>query len=303
MQAEIWKRVEELFLAVKDQPPTKRPEYLKQACPDDAQIRAEVQSLLDAESSPNSFLNSAPISMLLHPPVLAPGQDLGGFEILELIGKGGMGEVYRARDARLNREVAIKVLVHALWEGDERTRKRLMEEARAASALSHPNVVTVHAIQQAGGLSFLVMEYIDGETLSTRLRRGPMEFRQVVELGIQVADALAAAHARGMVHRDIKPGNIMITCRGAAKVLDFGLSKRTPGLSLATLDTTLTASLSSSGVIAGTLLFMSPEQACGEPLDGRSDIFSLGVVLYQAATGKLPYQGANTLSVLHESRA
>jgi serine/threonine protein kinase/tetratricopeptide (TPR) repeat protein len=287
VEAEAWKKVEELFWAAQAQPPDKCGEFLKLACADDFQILAEVQSLLDAARSANSFLEGSPVSSL--PPdrrILSPGQTLQGFEVLELIGTGGMGEVYRARDLTLKREVAIKVLIRTGLQGDENARNSLIEEARAISALGHPHVVTLYSIEQAGDFAFLVMEYIDGETLSHRLRRGPMPFSQVLEMGIQVADALAVAHARGIVHRDIKPGNIMITSRGAAKVLDFGLSTYMAGLGVSALDTPLTGSASK---VAGTLPYMSPEQVRGETLDGRSDVFSLAVVLYEAATASLPY--------------
>jgi eukaryotic-like serine/threonine-protein kinase len=295
VEANAWKKVEELFWAAQTQPREKYGEFLKLACPDDSKVLAEVQSLLDAAPSANSFLEGSPICCFLADGrILSPGQTLpGGFEILELIGMGGMGEVYRARDLTLKREVAIKLLIRSQSQGDENARNSLIEEARAVSALGHPHVVTLYSIEQAGGFAFLVMEHIDGETLSHRLRRGPMPFAQVLEIGIQVADALAVAHAKGIIHRDIKPGNIMINSRGVAKVLDFGLSTYTAGVGVSALETPLNER---ECKVAGTLPYMSPEQARRETLDGRSDIFSLAVVLYEAVTASLPYGDTRVLS-------
>jgi predicted ATPase/predicted Ser/Thr protein kinase len=226
---------------------------------------------------------------------LHPGAALLHYRILEKIGQGGMGEVYKAEDLKLGRTVAIKVLSPEA-RGDDRARRRLLQEARAASALNHPNIVTVHAIEEIDGLDFLVMEYVEGESLAARLQRGPLDLGQVLDLGLQVADALALAHASGLIHRDIKSSNILLTPRGRAKVVDFGLAKVTGPVEA--LDT-LTMALTGPGAIVGTVSYMSPEQTRGEPLDARSDLFSLGCVLYEAITGILPFRGPSVLAVLH----
>ena len=230
-------------------------------------------------------------------PVEAGGR-LGHYLLLEKIGAGGMGEVYRARDTKLERSVAIKVLP-ALAAGDRNAVERLVREARLASSLNHPGIVTIHGIEDSGDLPYLVMELVPGETLRARLRRGPLELSELVSIGSQVADALDAAHRVGLIHRDIKSTNILVTPDGRAKVADFGLAKRVP---TASDDPEVTAgvSLTATGAVVGTAAYMSPEQTRGEELDARTDVFSLGVVLYEAATGRLPFEGPTVLSVLHE---
>ena len=205
-----------------------------------------------------------------------------------------MGDVYRALDTKLGRTVAIKVL-RARTEPD--ASERFRQEARLASALSHPHIVTIYTVEEAEGVEFIVMEFVEGESLHARIRSGPVEGPFLVELGIHVAEALAAAHALGLVHRDIKPANILITPQGVAKVADFGLAKRVGGEGA---DPAVTmAGLTQAGIIVGTPSYMSPEQTRGEPLDARSDIFSLGATLYEAATGRPPFEGVSTLSILH----
>ena len=232
---------------------------------------------------------------------LSPGTCLDRYRIRSRLGAGGMGEVYLADDTRLKRSVAIKVLPPAT-ANDEQARRRLLREARSASALNHPHVVTIHGIEQTDELHFIVMEYVEGETLRAALAGGrALETGRLLEIGAQVADALAAAHALSLIHRDIKPDNILLTARGHAKVLDFGLAK-----SHAPLDSevsndgdTFALELTGAGAVVGTAAYMSPEQTRGEALDARSDIFSLGVVLYEMATGRLPFTGPSLLSVLH----
>ena len=217
-----------------------------------------------------------------------------------------MGEVYKAEDLKLGRIVAIKVLPDAA-RSDEKARKRLLQEARSASALNHPNIVTVHAIEQVGSaegpLDLLVMEYLEGQNLSARVRDAPMDLPALLGVGVQVADALAAAHEAGLIHRDVKPSNILITARGHAKVLDFGLAKTVPLLTPVRdpeAETLTDEALTSEGTIVGTVAYMSPEQTRGEPLDARSDIFSLGCVLYEAATGTRPFRGSSVLAICRE---
>jgi tetratricopeptide (TPR) repeat protein len=223
------------------------------------------------------------------------------YRILGKIGEGGMGEVYKAEDSRLGRYVAIKRLSPETTQ-DEKAKQRLLREARSASALSHPNIVVIHAIEAAEGFDFIVMEYVEGETLKAMIGREPLELPRLLDLGAQVAEALAAAHAIGLIHRDLKPANIVITPHGRAKVLDFGLAKiHRPQVGTCDLDgATVTADVTDSGVIMGTVAYMSPEQTRGEPLDPRTDLFSLGSVLYEAATGQMPFRGPSLLAIMHD---
>ena len=231
---------------------------------------------------------------------LSAGYRLGPYEILAHIGAGGMGEVYKARDTRLHRTVAIKILPHDKLANADRKR-RFLQEARAASALTHPNIVVLYDISSDKGMDFLVMEYVHGKTLKERIKADTLPAAEVVRYGTQIASALAAAHGAGIVHRDIKPANIMVTPESQIKVLDFGLAKLAEPMGIGPENDTRTiASLTEPGIVVGTVAYMSPEQTRGEPLDGRSDIFSLGCVLYEAATGKAPFRGPSTLAVMHE---
>jgi len=228
---------------------------------------------------------------------LSPGVRLGPYEILDPIGAGGMGEVYRARDTRLDRTVAIKILP-TQFSSDPVRKQRFEREAKTISSLNHPHICVLHDVGQQDGIDYLVMECVEGETLGKRLEKGPLPLDQVLKFGMQIADALDKAHRSGIVHRDLKPGNIMLTPTGA-KLLDFGLAKATAPLSSAA---TLTAATRNSpvteqGTIVGTFQYMSPEQIEGKELDGRSDIFSFGAVLYEMLTGQHAFQGKSQLSV------
>ncbi len=230
--------------------------------------------------------------------MLNPGAKLGPYEILSAVGAGGMGEVYRARDTRLERTVAIKILPPHL-SGDATLRQRFEREAKAISSLNHPHICVVHDVGQQDGTDFLVMEYLEGEPLAARLERGSLPLDEVLEYGIQIADALDKAHRHGVVHRDLKPGNIMLTASGA-KLLDFGLAKAAvplaPGATL-TAAATPTTPVTQQGTIVGTFQYMSPEQVEGKEVDARSDIFSFGAVLYEMVTGRRAFQGKSQLSV------
>ena len=223
------------------------------------------------------------------------GSRLGPYEIVSLLGAGGMGEVFRARDTRLDREVAIKILPPEFAQNAER-RERFQREAKAISQLNHPHICTLHDVGHDSGTDYLVMELIEGQSLSDRLTKGPLLPEQVVRYGAQIADALDKAHRSGIVHRDLKPGNIMITKSGA-KLLDFGLAK-SGGLTLAPNASTELKPLTAEGTIIGTLQYMAPEQIEGKEADERTDIFSLGVVLYEMATGKRAFEGTNRTSLI-----
>jgi len=227
-------------------------------------------------------------------------EQLGHYKILDRIGSGGMGDVYRARDTRLGRTVAIKVMPAAVAEDPER-RERFLPDARAAAALSHPNIAALYEIGEDDGHLFLVFEFVPGEPLSKVIGGRPLNPRRAIQFAAQVADALADAHAAGIVHRDIKPDNIVITPKGNAKVLDFGLALWTAGgAAREQAAQAVTTLATGAGSALGTLAYMSPEQARGEAPDERTDIFSLGVALYEMLTGTRPFQGATPAALVFE---
>ncbi len=233
------------------------------------------------------------------------GQTLGRYRILETIGAGGMGEVYRSKDEQLGRNVAIKVLAPVSLN-DVTARARLLGEARAAAALNHPHICTVYEVGDADGRAYIAMEYVEGQTLNLRLTRAPFSLEQILQCGLQIADGLAHAHERSVIHRDLKPGNIMVNSDGRTKVLDFGLAKRLTDLPETGTHGSQTA-LTDPGTVVGTIAYMAPEQLRGEAADARSDIWALGVVLYELLTSARPFKASTTFAlsgaILHDSPA
>jgi len=293
-----WKRIEELFDAASLQAHEVRTQFLEEACPDDAELRREVLSLLNSADTANSFLEDPPARSAGQRPKLQRGYQLDHFEVLELIGEGGMGGVYRGLDLRLKRDVALKVLP-ADFACDPARVARFEREARAASALSHPNVVQVYQVGHNDGIYWIAFELVRGHPLRQLIERRALPVRQAIEIAIQIADGLAAAHAAGIVHRDLNPGNVMLTPEGRAKILDFGLAKSSHAISGASV--ILRAGLTTPGLVMGTPGYIAPEQISGKPADPRSDIFGLGVILYEMLSGNRAFNGDSTVELINDN--
>ena len=301
MTQERWQQVERLYHAALQRAPSERTAFLDQACGDDADLRAEIDSLLAAAAGGEAFLEVSALEVTARAlaaelPRLGVGQRLGAYEILAPLGAGGIGEVYTARDTRLDRTVALKVLSpanaeNAVW------RQRFERESRALAALSHPHICQVFDVGRDDGVDFIVMEYLEGETLAARLSKGLIPIDQALRHGIEIADALAQAHRRGVLHRDLKPGNIMLT-RSGVVLVDFGLARMDQKVSYADDAGPRAKTLTSEGVIAGTLHYLSPEQLNGAATDGRSDIFAFGSVLHEMITGQRPFDGESQAMVI-----
>lgn len=307
MTPDRWEEINQLWDAALELAEGDRPAFLERNCRGDEELRREVESLLAyggrGQQLDRPALQVIAEKLAAEPPSLV-GRQLGPYQIQGVLGAGGMGEVYKARDTRLNRTVAIKVLPRHLFERSD-LRQRFEREARAIASLDHPHICALYDIGREGATDFLVMQYLDGETLSQRLRKGPLPTAEVLRYAIEIAGALEQAHRKGVIHRDLKPGNIMLTEAGA-KLLDFGLAKQTGGAgALRTLTnargsarSTKTESLTEEGMILGTLEYMAPEQLEGKEADARTDIFAFGVVIYEMATGRKAFEGDSKASVI-----
>jgi Tol biopolymer transport system component/predicted Ser/Thr protein kinase len=302
MDAERWGKIDRLFDEAIERSPETRADFLIHACEGDEELRREVQSLLDAHANSASFLSTLALDVVARQIVSEKqpsliGKQLGAYQVIEVLGIGGMGEVYLARDERLNRKLALKLLPRHFTRVTDRVR-RFEREARAASALNHPNIITIYDIGEIAGIYFIAAEYVEGQTLRQLIERSALQVKDAIAICLQIAGALDAAHEAGLVHRDIKPENVMVRPDGYVKVLDFGLVKLTePGV-LEQQPDPHDPHKTSPGTVMGTIAYMSPEQASGIEVDHRSDIFSLGVLMYELLTGVLPFKGVSTASTL-----
>jgi serine/threonine protein kinase len=296
MNPELWKQVDALLDAALELPPEKREQFVAEACDGNDELREEVLSLVKAQSKASDFMERSAMKVAaqmlaqdssLNNQASLVGQEIGTYKIESLLGVGGMGEVYLARETKLNRRVALKILPSQFVADAERV-NRFEREAQALSALNHPNLITIFEVGELNGLHFIAMEFVEGQTLRGMMS-GSLRLRDVLSIVAQVAEALSAAHQSGIIHRDIKPDNIMVRADGYVKVLDFGLAKLTEP---EVLPSAPNAARTQAGATMGTLAYMSPEQATGETIDHRTDLWSLGVVLYELITKQKPFGGA-----------
>src|SRR5262245_15814392 len=303
MTPERWQRIEQLYHSALERGTNERIAFLAAACAGDDAMRGEVETLLRCDARAEYFIEAPALEVAaqLRAEERAQsmiGRQLGHYQILSLLGAGGMGEVYRARDTRLSREVALKVLPTAFANDTDRLR-RFEQEARAAGMLNHPNILTVHDIGTASpenrGAPYIVSELLEGETLRERLNGEALPVRKAIDFAQQIARGLAAAHERGIVHRDLKPENLFVTEDGRVKILDFGLAKLKPPLLGGAVDKeALTQKVRTDpGVVLGTVGYMSPEQVRGQETDHRADIFAFGVILYEMLSGRRTFSGGS----------
>jgi len=302
MTAERWRRLEQIYHRALEHEDSQRGAYLEDACAGDQTLRQEVESLLSNARQASKFLERPALEVAARDVTDSPerslvGHTLGSYSVMSILGEGGMGQVYLARDTRLGRLVALKILPPGVSADPERKR-RFLQEAQVASALNHLHIVTLYDVGSDGGVDFLVMEYVKGQTLNGLIPRNGLDLKKAFKYSIEIADAVACAHAAGIIHRDLKPGNIMVSDDGTVKVLDFGLAKLTEMPRAVESNAPTPTAITERGAILGTTAYMSPEQAQGMPADARSDIFSFGVVLYEMLAGRRPFQGANRISTL-----
>ena len=302
MTPERWQQIDRIFHAVLQRDPSQRSAFVAESCGGDPALQKEIEDLLASHEESDSFIETPASDVAAEllaegQAGLVVGQAIGPYTVLDLIGAGGMGQVYLGTDTRLGRRVALKILPKQFTINPERVR-RFEQEARAASALNHPNIVTIHEIGRSNSTQFIVTEFVDGQTLRTLMNEKPFTPKEALNVATQIAGALAAAHAAGIVHRDIKPENIMLRADGYVKILDFGLAKLTE---LPTTDSELEKSTllqSNPGLVMGTVQYMSPEQARGKKVDARTDIWSLGIVLYELVSGRVPFTGETPSHVM-----
>lgn len=301
MTPERWLKVREIFNSAVAQEPAQRYAFVADACAGDEFLRNEVESLISAHEKDGSFIDSPAFQLAAEMIVneqseLTPGQALGSYEIVSFLSRGGMGEVYLAEDKKLNRRVALKLLPPYLSQHPDR-RHRFEQEARAASSLNHPNILTIHEIGNVAGGHFIATELVEGETLRQRISNGRLKVSEMLDIAVQIGGALRAAHAAGIVHRDIKPENVMVRPDGIVKVLDFGLAKLIEQTQRSEPEAT-TRIKTDPGMLMGTAQYMSPEQARGLEVDARSDIWSFGCVTYEMILGRAPFRGATSSHVI-----
>jgi len=304
MTPERWLQIEELYHATLERDPNERASFLAEACAGDESLCREVETLLRCDARAENFIEAPALEIAarLRAEERAQsmtGQKLGNYKILSLLGVGGMGEVYLAEDTKLDRKVALKLLPAEVTQDTGRLR-RFVQEARAASALNHPNIITIHEVGEVDGMRFIVTEFIDGQTLRRRMAGGRLKAPAALDIATQIASALNAAHAAGITHRDIKPENVMVRRDGLVKVLDFGLAKLTerPAAAVDTEAATMIKANTDPGTVLGTPQYMAPEQARGLEVDARSDVFSLGVTLYEMVAGQPAFAGATASDVI-----
>lgn len=297
-EAERLGRVEEIFFAAINFESQDRAAFLSRVCGSDDDLRSEVESLICAHQEPGSFLESSPLSLLadsFEDPCVEVGETVGHYRILELIGQGGMGYVYKAEDPSLMRSVAIKVIPKQ--EFAEQAEVRFLREARAASAINHPNVITIHEIGTTSTYAYIVMEYVDGQNLAHLIDQTWMGADRFLEIAFQISDGISEAHSKGIIHRDIKPENVLVTDRGTVKLLDFGIAKHLNPTCRQSDDSTAVESITKTGTLVGTPGYMSPEQLRGDGVDERTDVFSFGVLLYKMISGELPFSGLTPIEL------